>query len=189
MRDPTCHTLSPPPPVSGLYPLSEFYAAIGAVLPEASLVAPAQIPEPCRSLLVHESDMTSTLERFYGDKLRVEVLGRRTVGSDYFREVALALERGGRRVEFGAIKMSLDLFSIDARLEILREEQPLGRILAAFGMTFASRPAAYWRLASDAFIGRALKLPGPRVLYGRRNTLVDAWERSLAEIVEILPPD
>jgi hypothetical protein len=25
-------------------------------------------------------------------------------------------------------------------------------------------------------------------LYGRRNTLVDAWDRPLAEIVEILPP-
>jgi chorismate-pyruvate lyase len=132
--------------------------------------------------------MTSTLENFYRDKLQVLVLGRRTVDEDYFREVALALGGSGRRVEFGAIKISLDLFPTGARREILREEQPLGRILAAFGLAFSSRPAAYLRVASDEFIGRALNLAGPRLLHARRNTLVDAWERPLAEIVEILPP-
>jgi hypothetical protein len=33
-----------------------------------------------------------------------------------------------------------------------------------------------------------LKLEGTRNLYGRRNTLYDAQNLSLAEIVEILPP-
>jgi hypothetical protein len=41
---------------------------------------------------------------------------------------------------------------------------------------------------SDNFINRALKLSDSHSLYGRRNTLVDSWDRPLAEIVEILPP-
>jgi hypothetical protein len=82
----------------------------------------------------------------------------------------------------------LDLFPAQARQEILRERQPLGRILTESGLEFSSQPRAYLRLAADDFINRALGLTGPQFLYGRRNTLIDAWERPLAEIVEILPP-
>ena len=39
-----------------------------------------------------------------------------------------------------------------------------------------------------SLINDALKLTGAQVLYGRRNTLFDPKGRSLAEIVEILPP-
>lgn len=88
----------------------------------------------------------------------------------------------------GAIKIALALFPLEARQEILREQQPLGRILGAFGIVFASRPRAFLRMAPDDFIRRALDLKGRQFLYGRRNTLLDAWERPLAEIVEILPP-
>jgi chorismate-pyruvate lyase len=171
-----------------LSPLEEFYAGRGIAVPPVWGVAPEDIPQPGRRLLVHESDMTSTLENFYGDKLRVHVLGHRAAGNEYFREVALTLERDGRPVEFGAIKISLDLFPAEARREILREKQPLGRILALFGMNFASRPAGYLRVLSDDVIGQALGLDGPQSLYGRRNTLWDAWDRPLAEIVEILSP-
>jgi hypothetical protein len=43
-------------------------------------------------------------------------------------------------------------------------------------------------MASDKFIARALNLTDRAVLFGRRNTLLDEWDRPLAEIVEILPP-
>ena len=72
--------------------------------------------------------------------------------------------------------------------EILREWRPLGGILRDFGMAFSSRPGAYFRVAADSFIGGALGLSGAPFLFGRRNTLLDARERPLAEIVEILPP-
>ena len=51
-----------------------------------------------------------------------------------------------------------------------------------------SRPKAFLRIQADEFIRRALRLDGPAVLYGRRNTLFDPVQRPLAEIVEILPP-
>lgn len=164
------------------------YAARGETLPNIARVTPEEMPEPARTLLVHTSDMTSTLENFYGDKLRVSVLGSRTVGHEYFRGVALRLQGSGRPVEFGATKVNLNLLPLEAQQEILREEQPLGRILAIFAVGFASRPAGYLRVASDAFINRTLNLSAPHTLYGRRNTLWDAWDRPLAEIVEILPP-
>jgi chorismate-pyruvate lyase len=161
----------------------------GTPLPVVTIVAPEDIPEPYRSLLVHDSDMTSTLENFYQDKLRVHVLGRHMVEDKYLREVALTLDRTGRRVEYGAIKISIDLFPMEARREILRGEVPLGRILTAFGVAFSSRPSAYLRVASDEFITGALDLELSHLLFGRRNTLLDSWDRPLAEIIEILPPN
>jgi hypothetical protein len=179
---------APRPIYSDIYPLDEFYAMRGQAAPVLGRIQAAEMPEPYHSLLVHQSDMTSTLENFHKEQLHIEVLARHVVENEYFREVALVLNGSGKRVEFGAIKIILDVFPLEARQEILREQQPLGRILAAFGIVFASRPRAFLRMASDDFIEGALSLTGRQFLYGRRNTLVDAWERPLAEIVEILPP-
>jgi chorismate-pyruvate lyase len=151
-------------------------------------VEAAAVPEPYQSLLVHGSDMTSTLEKFHHEKLHVEVLSRHTQGQGYFRAVVLRLDQSGRRVEFGAIKIMLDLFPFEARQEILRERQPLGRILIESGVAFTSQPREYLRLVSDDFINGTLDLTGPQFLYGRRNALVDPWNQPLAEIMEILPP-
>jgi chorismate-pyruvate lyase len=171
---------------------ASFERAIGLIFPPSGLlwapVEAAAVPQPFRTLLVHKTDMTSTLENFYKEKLHVEVLGRHTTGQEYYREVVLRLDQSGRRVEFGAIKILLDLFPHDARQEILREHQPLGRILIESGVEFSSQPRGFVRLIPDDFISRTLALSGPQVLYGRRNTLVDPWDRPLAEIVEILPP-
>jgi hypothetical protein len=171
-----------------LYPLEELYALRGRTLPAIDPVEAREMPEPYRSLLAHESDMTTTLESFYGERLEVVVLGRRLAGREYFREVLLRLGPGGRRVEYGAIRIILDILPDGVRREILREQQPLGRILAERGVEFSSQPRAYLRLASDDFMNGVLDLAGPHWLYGRRNTLLDSWERPLAEIVEILPP-
>ena len=56
------------------------------------------------------------------------------------------------------------------------------------GMLLHWRPRAFLRLTSDKFIDTALQLEWPQLLYGRSNSLGDAQERPLAEIVEILPP-
>jgi hypothetical protein len=174
---------------SDVYPLDESYAARGGDAPVIDRLEAVEVPEPYHSLLVHKTDMTSTLEKHYGEILRIEVLSRCLSENEYCRETVLVLDRSKKRVEFGAIKIFLDLFSLEARQEILREEQPLGRILNGFNIPFASRPRAFLRLTSDKFIDAALQLRGPQLLlYGRSNSLVDARGRPLAEIVEILPP-
>jgi hypothetical protein len=177
-----------PPIYSDIYPLDESYAARGGAAPVIDRIEPVEVPEPYHSLLVHNTDMTSTLEKFHGEKLHVEVLAKDLRENEYCREVALVLDGTKKHVEFGAIKIMLGLFPDGARQEILRAEQPLGRILNLFNIPFASRPRAFLRLTSDKFIDTALQLPWPQLLYGRSNSLVDAQERPLAEIVEILPP-
>lgn len=181
---------TPGSPISATlaHPLDEFYAAMGRPLPPLQAVEGEEVPQPYKQLLVHNDDMTPTLERFYGRDLHLRVLGRRRSGDHYYREVVLLLDGTDEPVEFGAIKIHLALFSEETQRHILEELRPLGHILREDCVGHTSRPKAFLRVASDRFINDALQLTGAQVLYGRRNTLYNPEERPLAEIVEILPP-
>lgn len=186
---PASEPASTPPPASSVaYPLDALYARHGRPLPPLDAIEGAAIPEPGRTLLVHERDMTSTLEQFHGAGLHLRVLGCEQRGDDYFREVVLELDGTNRPVEFGAIVIHLARFSPAARAAILAGRFPLGHVLREYQVPYLSRPRAFLRVASDPFINGMLDLQGAHVLYGRRNTLLDPAGHSLAEIVEILPP-
>lgn len=173
---------------SPVFPLDDFYARAGMPLPRFELIPGEAMPEPYRSLLVHERDMTSTLEDYHGGELHIEVLSRRRRGHAYFREVILRLDRGDRPVEFGAIRMSLDRFEPDVQQLILAEHLPLGHILKVLRVPHYGRPHAFFRVHSDDLMNRAFLLSEAAVLYGRRNTLCDPEGRAFSQIVEILPP-
>ena len=178
-----------PPAFSEAHPLDEFYARSGLAVPPLQQIDGEEVPEPYRRLLVHQQDMTSTLENYHQQAVRLRVLGREQQGDQYYREVVLELEGSGKPVEFGAIKIHLALFPPGAREEILKERWPLGHILKEFAIVYSSRPKAFLRIASDRLISKVLHLSGVHLLYGRRNTLLDSEDRPLAEIVEILPPE
>jgi chorismate-pyruvate lyase len=171
------------------HPLDQFYQRSGLTLPPLQQVDPEEVPEPYKMLLVHQSDMTSTLEHFHGQAVHLRVLSREQRGEAYYREVVLRLEGNQKPVEFGAIKINLDRFTLPARQQILKEYWPLGRILKDCAIAYASRPKAFLQIASDKLINSVLNLTGAQLLYGRRNTIFDASEQPLAEIVEILPPE
>jgi chorismate-pyruvate lyase len=186
------NTAAPTPnPMEGrslAYPLDEFYARSGLRLPPLDQIDGEAMPEPCKSLLVHERDMTSTLESFHKTGVHLRLVSREQRGEEYFREVVLALDGTEQPVEFGAINIHLGRFDEKARREILREQFPLGHILKDFAIDYVSRPSAFLRIASDKTINGLLGLSGVHLLYGRRNTLLNPAGDPLAEIVEILPP-
>jgi chorismate-pyruvate lyase len=170
------------------HPLDEFYANAGLTLPRIEVVPGPAVPEPYRKLLVHDGDMTPALEAFHGSSIHLEVMRRDERNSFYYREVVLLTDTANERVEFGAIKISLDRFPHAARKEILAERLPLGTILAKYRIAHTSRPKAFLKIASDDFINSAFNISGDHVLFGRRNTLSNPAHEPLAEIVEILPP-
>ena len=178
----------PPSPQSIAYPLDEFYARSGLSLPPLDQVDGEAVPEPYKSLLVHERDMTSTLESFHKAGIHLRLVSREQRGEEYFREVVLVLDGSEKPVEFGAIKIQLDRFPAKVRQEILREQFPLGHLLKDFVIEYQSCPRAFLRIASDRTINGLLGLTGAHLLYGRRNTLLNPAGEPIAEIVEILPP-
>jgi len=177
-----------PDPQSIAYPLDEFYSRSGLSLPPLDQVDGEAVPEPYKSLLVHESDMTSTLESFHKAGIHLRLVSREQRGDEYFREVVLVLDGSEKPVEFGAIKIQLDRFPEKVRQEILREQFPLGHLLKDFSIEYQSCPRAFLRIASDRTINGLLGLSGAHLLYGRRNTLLNPAGEPIAEIVEILPP-
>src|SRR5262245_47359657 len=131
-----------PPARAIAYPLDRFYARHGHALPPLDQVEGETVPEPYRKLLVHDRDMTSTLENFHGAGLHLRLVSRALEGDDYFREVVLVLDGTERPVEFGAIHIHLDRFPAAARREVLEERYPLGRILRDHAMPYVSHPQA-----------------------------------------------
>jgi len=171
-----------------LHPLYQFYRAAGLPLPAVSLLEGEAVPEPYRGLLMHGSDMTSTLEKFHQQQIHLRVLDMRDGGDTFSREVVLVLDSNDKPVEFGAIILYMDRFAPDVQDLIRACGRPLGGILNSQSIEYASRPRAFFRLNSDSAMNEALRLEGPHTLYGRRNTLFDREEQPLADIVEILPP-
>lgn len=172
-----------------LAPLRGLALATGRTLPRCWPVQPEEMPEPYRTLLVHERDMTRTLEQFHRGRIHLRVLGSRREGNRYWRESALELDGSGKVVELGAIQIFLDRFPEPWCSQILGEHLPLGRILNESGIPYTSRPSGYFRCEPDAFIRMALRVEESVgvFLYGRENTLMGGEGRPLAEIVEILP--
>ena len=177
-----------PAVLSFTHPLDDFYEHAGLKLPHVEVVPGHAVPQPYQQLLVHDGDMTPTLENFYEATIHLEVLRRERKGDFYFREVVLLTDDSNQRVEFGAIKIFLNLFPRAAQAEILTERLPLGSILSKYRIEHTSRPKGFLRIQSDAFINKCLGLTSTHFLYGRRNTLRTPEDHPLAEIVEILPP-
>jgi chorismate-pyruvate lyase len=171
-----------------IYPLSEFYEQSGLSLPIVARVEGQEIPPPYRSLLVHEHDMTPTLENAYRGSIQLRVLQYQLRDHVVSRQVALLVEGNERPVAFGAIKIHLEHFPPRARRLVLERQQPLGTILRAQGVEHTSHPDAFVRVTSDAVINGALQLSGSYQLFGRRNVILDSEQRTLAQVVEILPP-
>lgn len=171
-----------------LYPLDEFYVQAGRALPTVARIAPHEVPEPYRQLLVHTNDMTPTLEKFHGARISIRVMEKRQQAHEYARQVVLTLNGSEHPIEFGAIVIHLQHLPGGAREQILEGKRPLGSILASNRIEHKSKPEAFIRVTSDAVMESALELEGRHELYGRRNVLSDRKGNTLADVVEILPP-
>lgn len=176
------------PKIFGL--LNHFYRTDPEQPPlEAHLLDPAELPEPYRRLLVHQSDMTSTLARYHEDEITLRVLERVLTPGSLSRHSVLVGRREGRPVEYGAIQISLDTLDEEARAKVIAGREPLGGILNARGIRYESCPGGFYRVRSNEVIDRVFALAGPQWLYGRCNCLTDLSGRTIAEVVEILPPE
>ena len=169
-----------------LYPLDGVHRRAGVEIPAMRIVAPYEIPMPYRSMLVHEDDMTITLERHFGGRVILRALSTFTSGAWYFRRVLLVQEYTGRPVEMGAIRMKLDRFGARVRKQILKNEVPLGRILRDSGFTYVSHAMAFLAITPNPEMMGVFWMREPKTLYGRRTELVRNGTK-IGDIVEVLP--
>ena len=169
-----------------LYPLDVVYRRAGVEMPAMRTVAPYEIPMPYRSLLVHEDDMTITLERHFGGRVVLRALSTFTSGGWYFRRVLLVQEYTGRPVEMGAIRMKLDRFGARLKKQILKNEVPLGRLLRDSGFTYVSHATAFLAITPNPEMMGVFWMRESKTLYGRRTEIVRNGTK-IGDIVEVLP--
>lgn len=173
--------------MSLLLPLHYFYAQQDRDFPLVEFLDGDKVPEPQSSLLVHDSDMTSTLTRFHGSPLGLNVI--RSEHSDEYLIRMVVLERVDNRrpVEFGAIGIHLEKLESGMRDAVISQEAPFGGLLEKYDVEFRSSPAGFFRLEADELIAGALKDSLHAGLYGRCNELTDPDGFVFADIVEVLP--
>ena len=168
------------------YPLDVVYAQAGIAAPRTRRIAPEKIPPPYRSLLVHERDMTLTLEAHFGGRVTLRALSTFQDGHSYFRRVLLVQEYSARPVEMGAIRIDLDAFAPRIRAAILRNRVPLGRVLRDGGVDYRSRPTEFLSVTPNSEMMGVFWMREACTLYGRKTEMsVDG--RKIGDIVEVLP--
>ena len=145
------------------------------------------VPEPYRTLLVHEHHMTVTVEAHHGSLVDVRVLERIHEGDTYARKILLALQSNGRIVQFGLVRIHFQYCSDAVRAEIVAGQTPLGRVLINHDVLRRIEPTAFLRL-----------LPGPAMLewFGMKTmqpvfgrlALIHCDEQPAVELLEIVAP-
>jgi len=164
------------------------YAQAGIAPPAAMPVAAEKIPHPYRSLLVHEGEMTRTLEAHVGGHVGLRVLSTRARARAYFRRVLLVEEASGHPVLMGAVRLTLEALPRSVRADVARGHVPLGRVLRAAGIDFLSRPTGYFAVTPNSELMGLFWMKAPDTLYGRETDVLLSG-RKIGEIVEILPPN
>ncbi len=170
----------------GLRELFEVFAELEPIdIPEFQIVAPDQVPQPYRDLLVHQHHMTVTVERFHGRPVELRVLRQRTQEHHYSRMILLTLHGTGDVVQFGIVRIDLDRCSSAVRAEVLAGHKPLGRILIEHDVLRHIDPTCYLRIAPTRQMLQWFGVTEPAPLWGRTATIHCEGQRAI-ELLEVV---
>jgi hypothetical protein len=170
-------------------PLADLHLDAMLLMPNAISVPGDAVPMPFHELLVHRSDMTSTLSRFHGSAIQLQVLQQTIEVSSILRAVILRRCRDNQPVEYGAIRIFLKHFPDDAAAVLRAGMTPLGTVLSDFNIPYISNPLGFFRMHTSIEIANSMELDSSGdVVYGRRNRHMTPLGDVLADILEILPP-
>jgi hypothetical protein len=164
-----------------LFPPAEY-------MTRAELVPPGRVPKPYQQLLVNEDHMTLTVEAHHHDLVDVQILEYRVAGDSYARKILLSLQKSGRIVMFGLMRVDFQYCSEAVRREIIAGQTPLGRVLIEHNVLRRVEPTAFVRVVPAAAMMTWFGLDRPRPTYGR-FALIHCDEQPAVELLEIVTPE
>jgi chorismate-pyruvate lyase len=174
---------------SPLWPLNLFCAHYGREVPEITPLFGQHIPEPYKELLVHDRNMTPTLEAYHHGTIYIEPVNVFSDDEETTREVILRRGGDGKPLEYGAARVFRGTLTPEALFLIDDGRLPLGTILRVCDCEHTVRPSGFFKIRSTAFFADAFDAREIPYFYGRRNTLVAPNGSPIAEVCEILPPE
>ncbi len=164
-----------------LFPTAEDFREVRAIPAE-------EMPPPYHGLLVHEHHMTVTVEAHHGDHVNVVIYNRRHDGPYYARRIFLALQKSGRVVQYGLVRINLRYCSPEVRAEIIAGETPLGRILINHDVLRRIEPTGFLRVVTGPALMRQFGLTDPATTYGRL-AYIHCNEQPAIELLEVVAPE
>jgi chorismate-pyruvate lyase len=159
----------------------------GEKVPAYDLLAGEDVPEPYRSLLVHEHHMTVTVEDYHGGPVDVRILQRRQDGMLYARKILLVHRASGKVVLCGIVRIDLAACSPAVADAIVVGQTPLGRILIENDVLRRIEPTAYLRAIPGPAPMTWFGMSDPTPLYGRL-AIIHCDERPAVELLEVVRP-
>lgn len=172
-----------------LWPLNLFCAHYDREVPEITPLFRQHIPQPYKQLLVHERNMTSTLEGYHHGTIYIERINVFSDDDETTREVILRREADGKPLEYGASRTFRRMLTPEALFLLDDGRLPLGTILRVCDCEHTVRPSGFFKIRSTPFFLEAFDTDRSTALYGRRNALVALDGQIIAEVCEILPPE
>ncbi|MCF7975871.1 MAG: hypothetical protein K9N55_18790 [Phycisphaerae bacterium] len=171
-----------------MWPLNLFYAYYQRDMPEVTPLFDWHMPEPYKRLLVHERNMTPTLEAYYGSTIHIERLNVVPDRDECSREVILRLDINKKPVEYGASRIFLNTLPKKAMDLICEGHVPLGTVLNKCHCVHRVELSGFFKVKPTPFFNNVFSSVNGSSLFGRRNRLVALDGTLLAEVCEILPP-
>lgn len=154
---------------------------------DAKLVAPGDVPPPFHGLLVHNEHMTTSLEEYHGQPVRLEVIEDRLDRDMYWRKILLCVG-DNHVVEVGVVRIHLRYTSDAVRQEILHRERPLGEILIRHDVLRRIEPKWFFKFESPSPVVAAFDRPIEGPVYGRVG-LIHCDGQPAIELLEVVSGD
>lgn len=175
---------SPNPDLATLVAL---FFADPALLGQLTLVAPDQVPDAYRRLLVHEEHMTVAMEAFHESLVDVDVLDIKESETYYARKILLKRRTDGATVQFGIMRVNLTLLDDDVRGEIRQQRRPLGRILVRHNLMRTVHLSELWKVMPGIELQRHFEIGSTEQTYGR-TAAIALHDVPAVEVLEIVAP-
>lgn len=170
---------------SAISELTDIFYSSPNELGEFEEVTEADLPAAYQTLLSHHDHMTVTVEAWHNSLVDVRVLEEHREQDHYARKILLALQRDGKVVQYGIMKINLSDLPEIVRLEIESQALPLGRIMIRHHLMRAVELCKLWRVNPSEELRLHLKLEQDQIVYGRTARILVSGEPAV-ELLEIV---
>jgi hypothetical protein len=150
-------------------------------------VPSSTVPEPYKSLLVHEHHMTVTMEQHHNCTVDVEVLAELLEGESYAREIILRNHATRQVVQYGLIRFDFQYVTKSVKDQILAKQTPLGRVLILHNVLRHIDLGAILELKTGPRLTDIFECPPGSKTYGRLATIF-CNNKPAVDLLEISVP-
>ncbi len=175
-------------PAPQLETLLELFYADTSELGHFDGCSAEQCPDIYRQLLAHNAHMTVTVERRHGQQVDVQVLRDQVRDNDYQREILLRKQSDAAVVQYGIVRLKLNLISDRVREQILSRQIPLGRVLINNNVMRQVQLGALWKVTCGPALAEIFSVEEQTVTYGR-TALIYLDAEPAIELLEIVAPE